>query len=214
MRLIGQYDSPFVRRVGIALTWYGLPFSQLPLSVFGDADELARWNPLRRVPVLVMDDETALTDTFVCLDSVDELVSLEHGTNWERLLAPRDGAGRRSILRRAALASGAADKVVSLVYEQKIREQASVRWSERCILQVTETLERLELETTDEPPAERLTHADIAVTCLLTFITEAQPSLLGGVSTPKLLRLRERCESRPEFRAVFAPFTVNLPANV
>ena len=37
MILIGQYDSPFVRRVGIALRLYGLEFEQVPLSVFGDA---------------------------------------------------------------------------------------------------------------------------------------------------------------------------------
>ena len=30
MILIGQYDSPFVRRVGIALTLYGLPFRHEP----------------------------------------------------------------------------------------------------------------------------------------------------------------------------------------
>ncbi|MET0575043.1 MAG: glutathione S-transferase N-terminal domain-containing protein, partial [Mesorhizobium sp.] len=40
MILIGQYDSPFVRRVGIALTLYGLPFEQRPWSSFGDAEKL------------------------------------------------------------------------------------------------------------------------------------------------------------------------------
>jgi len=34
MILIGQYDSPFVRRVGIALTLYGLPFEHRPWSIF------------------------------------------------------------------------------------------------------------------------------------------------------------------------------------
>ena len=40
MILIGQYDSPFVRRVGIALTLYDLPFRQEPWSVFGDAEKV------------------------------------------------------------------------------------------------------------------------------------------------------------------------------
>ena len=55
MMLIGQYDSPFVRRVGIALTTYGLAFEHAPWSTFGDADKIAKHNPLRRVPTLVMD---------------------------------------------------------------------------------------------------------------------------------------------------------------
>jgi glutathione S-transferase len=56
MILIGQYDSPFVRRVGIALTLYGLPFEHRPWSAFGDADKIRAYNPLVRVPTLVLDD--------------------------------------------------------------------------------------------------------------------------------------------------------------
>ena len=41
MILIGQYDSPFVRRVAVALTLYGLPFEQRPWSVFGLAPRQA-----------------------------------------------------------------------------------------------------------------------------------------------------------------------------
>ena len=55
MILIGQYDSPFVRRVGIALTLYELPFEHRPWSTFGDADKLRPYNPLTRVPTLVLD---------------------------------------------------------------------------------------------------------------------------------------------------------------
>ncbi len=50
MILIGQYDSPFVRRAGIALRLYGLPFEHRPWSVFGDADRIRAINPLMRVP--------------------------------------------------------------------------------------------------------------------------------------------------------------------
>lgn len=206
MRLVGQFDSPFVRRVGIALTWYGIPFTQLPLSVFGDADALGAINPLRRVPALIMDDGVVLTETFVCLDAVDQLAVDRHGANWDRLLVPASGSQRRAVLRRSALASGATDKVVSLVYEEKIREQRSNRWTQRCSLQVQETLRLLEDETAVE--ARRLNHADIAVTCLLTFMGEAQPGLLSLVEIPKLRQLQTECERRPEFAAVFAPFNV------
>src|SRR5258708_34024162 len=50
MILIGQYDSPFVRRVAIALRLYELPFEHQPWSTFGDADKIAPYNPLRRGP--------------------------------------------------------------------------------------------------------------------------------------------------------------------
>src|SRR5689334_4796165 len=55
MILIGQYDSPFVRRVAIALRIYGMAYEHRPWSVFGNADDIAVYNPLRRVPTLVAD---------------------------------------------------------------------------------------------------------------------------------------------------------------
>ena len=52
MILIGQYDSPFVRRVAIALRLYGIAFEHRPWSTFGDAEKIAPYNPLRRVPMM------------------------------------------------------------------------------------------------------------------------------------------------------------------
>src|SRR6187397_2062128 len=74
MILIGQYDSPFVRRVGIALTLYGLPFEHRPWSVFGDAEKVRQYNPLVRVPTLVLDDGLALVESGVILDYLDSRV--------------------------------------------------------------------------------------------------------------------------------------------
>ena len=74
MILIGQYDSPFVRRVGIALTLYGMAFEHRPWSSFGDADRLRAFNPLTRVPTLVLDDGFVLIDSHLMLDYLDGLV--------------------------------------------------------------------------------------------------------------------------------------------
>src|SRR6476646_7350167 len=74
MILIGQFDSPFVRRVAIALRLYGLPFEHRPWSTFGDADKIAPYNPLRRVPTLVLDSGEALIESTAILDYLDELV--------------------------------------------------------------------------------------------------------------------------------------------
>src|SRR6187401_1598713 len=72
--LIGQYDSPFVRRVGIAMTLYCLPFTQQPWSIFGDADRIRAYNPLVRVPTLVLDDGEVLIESHSILDYLDSLV--------------------------------------------------------------------------------------------------------------------------------------------
>src|SRR5262245_29434735 len=117
MILIGQYDSPFVRRVGIALRRYGLTFRQEPWSVWADAERLAPYNPLRRVPVLVLDDGTPLLESSAILDWLDEQAGPE------RAMLPRSGVARRDGLRAIALATGLADKSVILLYEHVLRKQ-------------------------------------------------------------------------------------------
>jgi len=46
MTLIGQMDSPFVRRVAVTMATYGLRFELNPLSVYGDFEALRRVNSL------------------------------------------------------------------------------------------------------------------------------------------------------------------------
>src|SRR3981189_3458820 len=100
MILIGQYDSPFVRRVAIALRIYNLPFEHRPWSTFGDADKLAPYNPLRRVPTLLLDNGEALIESTAILDYLDELVGAD------KAVIADNGPERRQAFRRCALAPG------------------------------------------------------------------------------------------------------------
>src|SRR5882757_5856977 len=88
MILIGQYDSPFVRRVAIALRLYDLPFEHRPWSTFGDADKIAPYNPLRRVPTLVLDSGEALIESAMMLDYLD------HRVGSEKAMFPPHGEAR------------------------------------------------------------------------------------------------------------------------
>ena len=55
MILVGQYDSPFVRRVAVTLHHYHMPFTRNTMSVFGDAKAMQKINPLIRVPSLILE---------------------------------------------------------------------------------------------------------------------------------------------------------------
>jgi glutathione S-transferase len=144
MILIGQYDSPFVRRVAIALRLYGLPFEHRPWSTFGEGDRIAAFNPLRRVPTLVLDGGEALIESTAILDYLDELVGPERA-----MIAAR-GPARRHALKVCALASGLGDKAVSLLYERMLRKEPSRIWVDRCEAQIGGVLEVL--EKTDGKP--------------------------------------------------------------
>ena len=182
MFLIGQYDSPFVRRTAIALRLYGLPFEHRPWSTFGDAEKIAPYNPLRRVPALVLDSGEALIESFAILDYLDELVGPD------KAMLPANGPERRRQLRICALATGLSDKAVSLIYERVLRKDQLKLWVERCEAQIGGVLAVLEKEraavTTQWWFGERIGHADIAVACALRFTAKRIPRC----SMPRAIR--------------------------
>ena len=140
MILIGQYDSPFVRRVGIALALYDLPFEHKPWSTFGDADKIRPYNPLTRVPTLVLDDGEVLIESHSILDYLDSLVPAD------RRMFPAAEPARRQALKITALATGTAEKAVSLFYEKVLHKEVSEVWTARCRTQIAAVLAALETD--------------------------------------------------------------------
>lgn len=209
LTLIGQYDSPFVRRVAIALRCYDIPFTHRPWSVFGDADKLARYNPISRVPTLVIDENEALIESAAILDYLDELAGRG------KALIADGGAARRHGLKLCALATGAAEKGVSLVYERVFHDDSSRIWIDRCRGQIAEAMDALEAErkavTTPFWFGDAPGHGDIAVGCVLRFLGEAHPGLLDRERWPLLLAHSARCEELPAFKEIQQPFFVTMP---
>jgi glutathione S-transferase len=203
MLLIGQYDSPFVRRVAIALRLYELPFEHQPWSTFGEGDQIAPYNPLRRVPTLVLASGEVLIESTAILDYLDEWVGPG------RAMIADHGPQRRHGLRICALATGLADKAVSLVYERVLRKKASKVWVERCEAQIGGVLEVLEKERTAlKTPywfGKDIGHADIMVACALRFTGEAHPALLGAARYPALAAHAAACEALPAFGEIMQP---------
>jgi|SRR5450631_4164317 glutathione S-transferase len=203
MFLIGQYDSPFVRRVAIALRLYGLAFEHKPWSTFGDADKIAPYNPLRRVPTLVLDDGEALIESTAILDFLDELVGSDRAMIAER------GPERRHHLKICALGSGLGDKAVSLIYERVLRKDQLKLWVERCEAQIGGVLALLEQERAGVATTywfgDTIGHADIMVACALRFASEAHPHLFDTARYPALAAHAARCESLPAFQEIVQP---------
>lgn len=204
MLLIGQYDSPFVRRVGITLALYSLPFEHRPWSVFADGEKVRAFNPLMRVPTLVLDHGEVLFDSAGMIDALDDFAGPE------RALCPRSGPLRRQTLSVVALAMGAAEKAVSLFYELRLHQQVSAVWAERCRGQILSALAALERDraarTTPYWFGETMGHADIAVAVALRFITEAHPDLVDAPGIPVLAAHAAGLEALPVFSEISQPF--------
>ena len=204
MILIGQFDSPFVRRVGIALKLYGFDYEHRPWSTFRDADKIVAFNPLRRVPTLVLDDGEVLIESAAILDYLDERVGAS------KALMADSGATRRQALKTCALATGLCDKAVSLVYERVLHRETSDVWIDRCQGQIGSVLDVLETDRRPRHSAwwfgESINHADIAVGCALRFLREAHPALFNDTKWPSLVAHAQRCEALGAFQAVKQEF--------
>ena len=203
MILIGQYDSPFVRRVGIALTLYGMAFEHRPWSTFGDGDKIAPYNPLRRVPTLILDNGSVLIESGYILDYLDE----QHG---EDALIAASGPERQKALHHIALAMGFSDKVVALFYERELHTVTSDVWFDRLNMQIGAVLDALEaIRTKARTPwlfGERMGHADIALGCALRHARDAHGAHIDWAKWPALAFHSAACEALDVFKAISQPF--------
>ena len=204
MILIGQYDSPFVRRVAVALNLYGFPYEHRPWSTFGDGDKLAAYNPLRRVPTLVLEGGEVLIESSAILEYLDELVGPD------RALTPAHGPERRAALKVSALATGLCDKMVSLVYERVLHEAPSDAWVVRCETQIGNVLDALEEDRVRRSGGfwfgKRLGHVDVVVTCAIRFLREAHPAIFRLGRWPRLVAQASVCEALEAFGSVVQRF--------
>jgi glutathione S-transferase len=194
MILVGQYDSPFTRRVGISLRVLGFAYQHDTRSVFGDFDAMRTVNPLGRIPALILDDGATLIDSAAILDFLDEQVGPA------RALTPRAGPARRDALQTLALACGAVEKFGAVNYERLIRPSA-LRWPDwidRCIIQARGALAALERR--DWRAGAALDQAAITTVCLIGYLRLTLPEELDPDSFPKLIALAQACEGMAEFR--------------
>ena len=210
MILIGQYDSPFVRRVAIALRLYGIAFEHKPWSVFGDGEKIAPYNPLMRVPTLVMDDGEVLIESAAILDALDQMAGPG------RAMMPASGDLRRRAQKVCALASGIADKAVSLGYERYVHKRESEVWVERCLSQIAGSLGQLEASRAQQKAewwfGPSIGHADIVVGTTLRFLGDAHAGLFDlAEGWPLLAAHAAKCEALEPFRELQQPFTVTPP---
>jgi glutathione S-transferase len=199
MILVGQYDSPFVRRVAVTLRVLGFNYEHDQRSVFGDFDSMRKTNPLGRIPSLVLDDGEVLIDSASIVDWLDEKVGPE------RALIPASGAARRRALQLIALASGAVDKAGASAYERFIRpaEYRWPGWIVRCRTQAEGAIAALAAEAWPEDAP--LDQAQIVTVCMLRYVQMTDPELRGKGRYPTLDALSQRLEARPEFQATYPP---------
>src|SRR6516162_9856508 len=126
MRLVASLTSPYARKVRIVLAEKKIECDLLEEAPWSPDTSVPQYNPLGKVPVLVLDDGTALFDSRVIVEFLDNASPLSR-------LLPAENRERIDVRRWEALADGVLDAGVLVRAESTQRKpaQRSQTWVDR-----------------------------------------------------------------------------------
>jgi glutathione S-transferase len=196
MKLIGTVTSPYTRKVRVALAEKRMECEFIVDSPNTPDSVIARYNPLGKIPVLVLDDDNTIFDSRVIVEHLD------NATPGNRLI-PAEKRPRILVRRWEALADGCTDAAIALVNEKKKpAAQQSPEWITRQQGKVDRALQAMADDLAARPwcAGDFFTLADIAVGCCLGWLELRLPDLPWRRSYPNLARLADKLAQRQSFR--------------
>jgi glutathione S-transferase len=197
MKLVGSLTSPYVRKVRVLLAEKQLAHEFLEESAWNAETTVPRYNPLNKVPALVLDDGHSIYDSAVITEYLDALPG--------RRFLPAGGAERAVARSHEALGDGIADAGVTIFLERK-REAArqDAAWIVRQASKVNAGIIALAGELATKPylGGTEMALADIACACALFWIDfRLKADFEWRAQSPALAAWAARLESRPSFAA-------------
>jgi glutathione S-transferase len=206
--LVGQFDSPFVRRVAVTLNCYKIPFERKVVSTFKHFEKMLGINPLGKVPALILPDGVCLYDSRAIIEYLENTVPSK------QRLTPTRESSFCEMLRIETVGIGLAEKIYerSIEYTRRSDGTQDPVWIDRLERQIQSSLEWLEQKATATWFVEsRMTRCDIAVVVAATYGYEKLPSMYDNDRYTKLEAYRRRCESLPVFLA--SPYSASEARN-
>jgi glutathione S-transferase len=197
MKLIGNYLSPYVRRVAVSLNAMGMSFELERVYVFKSPEEVRKYNPLVRIPTLILESGEVLVESYAILDAIDQITESEHR------LTPPSGSERRHVMKVTALGIGSIEKAQWAFYEGRFRPEEKIHepWikhNEEQVLSGLGYLSDLAQKAGDNgwlAGTERMSQADITAVVAYSFAEVVRPALGIAERLPYLARFADRCET-------------------
>ena len=201
MKLITSLTSPYARKVRIVLAEKKID-CPLELELPWEADsKVADFNPLGKVPVLIMDDGTTLYDSRVIVEYLDNISPVSR-------LLPQDKRLLIDTRRWEALADGVCDAAANIVVEQRRpQDMRSQDWIARQQDKVERGLAAMSAMLGERSwcNGEAYSLADIAAGCALGYLDFRFASNDWRSQFANLAQLEERLAARPSFSETRPP---------
>jgi glutathione S-transferase len=202
MKLLGSVPSPYTRKVRIVLAEKKIDCDFETVDVNPPENPVNALNPLGKVPTLVLDEGTALYDSRVIVEFLDNV------SPYSRLI-PDDNRERVAVRRWEALADGSLDAGLLVRYESlRPKKEQSKAWADKQTGKLQRGLATIAAELGDKPwcHGDRYTLADIAVGCCLGWVEFRRPAGIDWRSEyPSLDRFYDKLMERPAFADTAPP---------
>ena len=195
MKLIGSLTSPYVRKVRIVLAEKKIEYEFVLDSPWSPESTVPNVNPLGKIPVLVLDDETALFDSRVISEYLDNVAP-------NNKLMPAPNRERTEVKRWEALADGVCDAAALLFLEKKRpAKQQSADWISRQENKIINGVDYMAKELGENACCigMHFSLADIAAVCALGYLAFRFPEIDWSEKHPNLARLYAKLMLRPSF---------------
>lgn len=196
MRLISATPSPYARKVRIALAEKALPFELTTEVPWNDDTSLPRFNPLEKLPVLILDDGETLYESSYILEWLERRYPVP-------ALMPRDDDGWLEARKCLVLADGILDAFLLVFFERRRPEaHRSAPWIARQMRKIDGGLAEMARLVGGKPHvvADRFTAADIGFGAVLGYFDVRFPELDWRARHPNLDRYFAALSLRASFR--------------
>ena len=195
LRLIASKTSPYARKVRVALAEKKIECEMLEMSAWEGDNPVHAYNPLGKLPVLVLDDGTNLFDSRVIVEYLDLVSPVSR-------LIPEPARQRIVVRRWEALADGVCD-AAGLVTVEK-RRPANLQsddWIGRQQRKVAAGVDEMARELGDKTwcNGEAYSLADIATGCALGYLDLRFPELGWRTRYDNLSRFFDKLAKRSSF---------------
>jgi len=195
MKLIAALGSPYSRKVRIVLAEKKIEYELIIDSPGDPATKVPQYNPLGKIPVLVLDDDMTLFDSRVIVEYLDNASPVAR-------LIPDDTRARTQVRRWEALADGCTDAANALVVEKRRpADKQSAEWISRQQGKVERALKAMadELGARAWCAGDHYTLADIAVGAALGYLDFRMQDVNWRKEYPNLAKLSEKLNKRASF---------------
>lgn len=196
MKLVTSLTSPYGRKVRVVLAEKKIPFQLQVENPWAPDSVVSTYNPLGKVPVLVLEGGVSVFDSRVIVEYLDHASPVSN-------LIPTEHKSRMAVRGIEALSDGVTDAAVALFLERKRpADKQSADW---LVLQ-EKTLFR-GLEALAEALGENtwflgngMNLADIACGCTLGYLDLRFPEIDWRTAHPNLARLHDKLMTRASFK--------------